>query len=376
MTKIYRYVFILILLFIISPAKNQRVYAGKIEDMYKLDVTLSTQLQWELQRNKYIQIDKLIDLLNIKPGMTILDIGTGIGLYAYKFAERLKGTGKVFATDIDSRRIDYVTKEAHKRGLTNIYPVLVKKEGVDEFYSKNKYDLILVFHVYFYFVDPVNYFKKMKNFLAKDGQLAVLTYNNAPSFSSQEIIDFKGLIKELLLEPTDNPFYNGLRESTRRLIKQQLEGEPDELLKNAIVDDFNQMLLDPQFHKNFLYIAEQYYFLKEALPSSIQRDFASWLLMCLKEEEVLDKAQEDLDAKEIRMIKKLNRLFISQRFRKYLYKGGESIYLWGWQVYRYATKFMVKRDLERAGYTLKNEYDLLPYHDFLVFTAGKNMENK
>jgi cyclopropane fatty-acyl-phospholipid synthase-like methyltransferase len=91
--------------------------------------------------------DKFLELLTIRPGMTILDIGTRTGQFAYFFAERLAGTGKVYATDIDEGCIRYVEEEAKRRGLDNLFPVLVKPEGVDEFYGRHRYDLIAFFHV-------------------------------------------------------------------------------------------------------------------------------------------------------------------------------------------------------------------------------------
>ena len=55
----------------------------------------------ETQALKLPRIDALIRTLDLKPGMTILDIGAGSGQQSYKIAEALKGTGKVYAADID-----------------------------------------------------------------------------------------------------------------------------------------------------------------------------------------------------------------------------------------------------------------------------------
>jgi len=55
-----------------------------------------------------VATDNVMDLPAIRPGVTILDIGAGTGQFAYEFAGRLKGTGRVFAADINESCIDYI----------------------------------------------------------------------------------------------------------------------------------------------------------------------------------------------------------------------------------------------------------------------------
>lgn len=137
-------------------------------------------------------------------------------------------------------RIDYVKKEAGKMGLRNLYPVLVDKEGVDDFYSNNKYDLIFICNVYHRFNKWVNYIRKVRDFLSPDGEVVVILYKSVVIFQLDDIVNFKSLVRELSRESHENkPFYENLRQSTRDLIKQQSNHNPDDALKNAIVSDFN-----------------------------------------------------------------------------------------------------------------------------------------
>ena len=71
--------------------------------------------------------------------MNIVDIGAGTGQYSYLFAEGLKGLGMVFATDISQEMIGYMNNQVLARKLTNMRPVLVNPEGMDEFYLKYKF---------------------------------------------------------------------------------------------------------------------------------------------------------------------------------------------------------------------------------------------
>ena len=73
------------------------------------------------ERVNFSNIDKLIDVLEIKPGMTVLDLGTGSGQYAYKIAEKLNGTGTIFATDIDINMIEYLNQQVKTKNLINLH---------------------------------------------------------------------------------------------------------------------------------------------------------------------------------------------------------------------------------------------------------------
>lgn len=368
MTKIYWYIFIIISLFITSSVKSK-----ELEELLRNSSLTSLpfsneRIQLESERLNRSKINKLMEVLKIRSREIILNIGAGAGQYTYKFAEELKGTGKVFATDIDINMINYMREEVKRRGLNNVYPVLVNSEGVDEFYSKHKYDLIFLSHVYYHLRDRIDYFKKMKEFLAEDGRVAIITYRdrNFSFFSLDDFTDFKGLIKELSLESVYSPFYKGLRNSTRALIKQESEVKLNQPLKNAILSDFNGMLIDTHFCKDFL--KEGLIFNKDVSFSIEERDFANWLIRFLKEGQVFEKTKENLYFNQIISILMLNKLLIVQRFRQYLYKGKSPPYLPGVRGYEQGGWIsLIKKELKESGYRLEKEYGFVPFEVILVF---------
>lgn len=370
---------ILILLFIIMSLLSESVFSMPLNERKstvapKIRPTLEIAIVNQINRNKLIKIDRLMDegIIRIKPGMVILDIGTGAGFFAYKFAERLQGTGRVFATDLLSDRIDYIKQEAQKRGLRNLYPVLVDSEGMDAFYSKNRYDLIFTCHVYHCFKNRISYFKKMKDFLTEDGELVVILYKSVPFFQPDDIVDFKGLIKELSRElPENAPFYKRLRGSTQESIKQRYNKLQYEKIRNIIIEDFNQELFDPYLYNEF----QSKFINKTVSFYPAEKDLYNWLLMCLKEDGVFDKAQTELSSKDIRAIIKINKLLFLQRFRRY-FPRDKKAFFYEDEVHNQTSKFLVERELNNAGYILKNEYNALPYHDILFFTVNKDKNAK
>src|SRR5688500_10308883 len=65
-------------------------------------------------------IDLLVSAAGIKPGMTVLDVGSGAGIPALRLAEIVGPKGKVVATDPSALSIEAITKHARERGLKNI----------------------------------------------------------------------------------------------------------------------------------------------------------------------------------------------------------------------------------------------------------------
>ena len=47
-----------------------------------------------------IEVPRLMELLELKPGMTVADVGAGFGAWTMRFARSLGPQGRVYATDL------------------------------------------------------------------------------------------------------------------------------------------------------------------------------------------------------------------------------------------------------------------------------------
>ena len=75
-------------------------------------------------------IELVVAAAGIKPGMTVLDVGSGAGIPALRLAEIVGPQGKVVATDPSALSIEAITKHARERGLTNVEPVKASAAGL------------------------------------------------------------------------------------------------------------------------------------------------------------------------------------------------------------------------------------------------------
>ena len=310
-------------------------------------------------RNEYVQFETIIDALDITAGMTILDIGSGPGYASFLFAEKLLGSGEVFATDIRQDFVDHIAGEAKRRGLGNLHSAVVKAEGFDEFYGKHRYDLVFLSNAYHCLDNRVDYFTKLRGSLKRNARLVLVLYNQVPVFSVDDLSDADGLIVKLSGEMDENPFYKNLSAGTKQLLKDHARAEG---VEDAIVGDFNRMLVDPQFHKGFY---RDSYFRKN-LFTVPERDLANWLLMTLNEDGVLEKPADQIDAKAMRAVMKLNRLFFIKMLGGYLAEGGMGAYIPAGDANRHTSRYVMLRELDAAGYKYSKEINLSAYFDAVI----------
>jgi len=76
------------------------------------------------QRLAGLRVDEVIARLNLKPGMTVADIGAGTGIFSRALARAVAPGGTVYAVDVDRGLVDYIGQRAKQENLGNIQPVL------------------------------------------------------------------------------------------------------------------------------------------------------------------------------------------------------------------------------------------------------------
>ncbi len=75
-------------------------------------------------RDQRLQIDRVMDLLHLKPGVTVADLGAGGGWFSVRAARRVSPGGRVIAEDINRKAVDSIEKRAKREHLTNIEAIL------------------------------------------------------------------------------------------------------------------------------------------------------------------------------------------------------------------------------------------------------------
>jgi len=75
---------------------------------------------WFGVRDLLIPPARVLDEVDIREGMRVLDYGCGCGSFALAAAGRVGPSGKVYAADINPLALEHVRKAAARRGLDNV----------------------------------------------------------------------------------------------------------------------------------------------------------------------------------------------------------------------------------------------------------------
>ena len=82
------------------------------------------------EREQEERTDLLLPALDLRPGMTVADIGAGTGYIARRIARTVGKSGRVYGVDVQPQMIRMLRDAAAKDGLSQIEPVLGKPDSV------------------------------------------------------------------------------------------------------------------------------------------------------------------------------------------------------------------------------------------------------
>ncbi|HTM32137.1 MAG TPA: class I SAM-dependent methyltransferase [Vicinamibacterales bacterium] len=117
---------------------------------------------------------RAIEALDIKPGMTVADIGAGSGYYTVRLARKVGADGKVYATDIQVGMLSIIQRRAAMEKLTNIVPVLGAAD--DPKLPPGSVDLALMVDVYHELAAPQAFVRRLREALKPDGRLVLIEF--------------------------------------------------------------------------------------------------------------------------------------------------------------------------------------------------------
>ncbi len=133
---------------------------------------VSNQFSNEDARDERNEAQVVMNLADIRAGMTVADIGAGEGYYTVRLAERVGEDGRVLAQDIDPEALDRLGRRIERERLENIS---IKSGSTDNpQLPADSFDRIFMVHMYHEVTEPYAFLWNMWPALNAGGQIVVV----------------------------------------------------------------------------------------------------------------------------------------------------------------------------------------------------------
>ena len=118
--------------------------------------------------------DEALNIIGIKKGSTVADIGAGSGYMTVRLAKRVGATGLVYANDIQQAMLDLLDKRLKASRVSNVRLILGAPD--DPKLPSASIDLALLVDVYHEFSEPQAMLRRLHDALKPGGRLVLLEY--------------------------------------------------------------------------------------------------------------------------------------------------------------------------------------------------------
>lgn len=141
--------------------------------------------EWEEKFESFQPSETIMNVIEVKPGMTIAEIGAGNGRFIVRVARRVGKMGRVFANDINRKALRFMRERIIREKITNM--VVIEGLVDNPLLPEKSMDLIYIINSYSYLRQPVVLMKNAIPSLKPGGRLAIIEYDphKRPDLESQ-----------------------------------------------------------------------------------------------------------------------------------------------------------------------------------------------
>src|SRR6266404_5946364 len=142
------------------------------------------------KRDQKLQPDRIMNILGIKQGSNVADIGAGSGWFTVRAARRVGNGGIVYAVDINRNYLDYIENRSKRESLANIRVSLGKED--DPLLPAKSVDAVLLLKTYHEVAQPIRLLKRTREAMRTGALLGIIDRNGKG--------DDHGLDKEVVIK--------------------------------------------------------------------------------------------------------------------------------------------------------------------------------
>jgi predicted methyltransferase len=118
--------------------------------------------------------DVILKLAGARPGMSVVDVGAGTGLFSMMLADAVGPAGRVYAEEIVERFSRYIAERAARERRANVISVVGTEDGIGV--PPGEVDLAFLCDVYHHFDRPATMLASIRRALREHGRLFLVDF--------------------------------------------------------------------------------------------------------------------------------------------------------------------------------------------------------
>ncbi|MHA2384935.1 MAG: class I SAM-dependent methyltransferase [Candidatus Thorarchaeota archaeon] len=138
-------------------------------------------------RNRAQPPSMIVEAITARPGMTVVDVGCGSGLYTVAVAKAVQPDGVVYAVDIQEGMLEKLRKRMEHEGVENITPILADAEGripLDDGIADAVFSVAVIPEI----PNPVKAMEQIRRLMTDDGVFAEAELLLDPDYPLQRTV--------------------------------------------------------------------------------------------------------------------------------------------------------------------------------------------
>ncbi|TNF53877.1 class I SAM-dependent methyltransferase [bacterium] len=153
----------------LQPAEKHTVPQIRFDDADKW-----VRIFEDPKRAEWQQPDKVVEVMNLKDGDMVVDIGAGTGYFTRRFARSVGPGGRAFGLDIETSLVNYMKEDAKKLNLKNYEARVIKTD--DPELGTNSADVVFLCNTYHHIENRIGYFKEVSKSLKPGGRVVIVDF--------------------------------------------------------------------------------------------------------------------------------------------------------------------------------------------------------
>ena len=127
---------------------------------------------------------EIVDACQLRPAMTVADIGAGTGLFTRMIAPKV---AELYAVDINQKFLDHITATCKADGVSNVKNVLCDQTSCG--LKEGTIDVAFICDTYHHFEFPYKTMRSIRSSLKPDGIVVLVEFDRVEGKSSEWILN-------------------------------------------------------------------------------------------------------------------------------------------------------------------------------------------